>query len=100
MKEKVLKIILKLVWFKKIASCFEILTSTRYYLIFAGFYLLGGRGKLLPPNVSASLLPPPPQKKSFPEKNLKLFQIKILFDDDFKESVKVTNLQKCDFSQF
>ena len=40
-------------------------------------------------------LPP----KSFPEKNLKLFQIKIFFDDDFKESVKVTNVQKCDFSQ-
>ena len=32
-------------------------------------------------------------------KNLKLFQIKIFFDDDFKESVKVTNVQKCDFSQ-
>ena len=41
-------------------------------------------------------LPP----KSFPEKkHLKLFQIKIFFDDDFKESVKVTNVQKCDFSQ-
>ena len=37
--------------------------------------------------------------KSFPEKNLKLFQRKIFFDDDFKESVKVTNVQKCDFSQ-
>ena len=37
--------------------------------------------------------------KSFPEKTLKLFQIKIFFDDDFKESVKVTNVQKCDFSQ-
>ena len=23
----------------------------------------------------------------------------IFFDDDFKESVKVTNVQKCDFSQ-
>ena len=41
----------------------------------------------------------PPQKKSFPEKNLKLFQIKIFFDGDFKESVKVTNVQKCNFSQ-
>ena len=40
-------------------------------------------------------LPP----KSFSEKNLKLFQIKIFFDDDFKESVKVTSVQKCDFSQ-
>ena len=38
--------------------------------------------------------------KSFTEKKkLQLFQIKILFDDDFKESVKVTNVQKCDFSQ-
>ena len=46
----------------------------------------GGRGELPPP-------------KSFPEKNLKLFQIKIFFDDDFKESVKVTNVQKCNFSQ-
>ena len=50
-----------------------------------GFYLLGGGGKLPP--------------KSFSEKNLKLFQIKIFFDEDFKESVKVTNVQKCDFSQ-
>ena len=33
------------------------------------------------------------------KKNLQLFQIKIFFDDDFKESVKVTNVQKCDFSQ-
>ena len=57
-----------------------------------GFYLLGG-GKLPPKRVSF-LLP-----KSFPEKNLKLFQIKILSDNDFKESVKVTNVQKCDFSQ-
>ena len=63
----------------------------------AGFCLLGGGaggGGKLPPNVSAS-----PLKKSFPEKNLKLFQIKIFFDDDFKESLKVTNVQKCDFSQ-
>ena len=54
----------------------------------------GGGGKLPPLNVSDS----PP--KSFTEKkNLQLFQIKIFFDDDFKESVKVTNVQKCDFSQ-
>ena len=33
------------------------------------------------------------------KKKLQLFQIKIFFDDDFKESVKVTNVQKCDFSQ-
>ena len=46
----------------------------------------GGRGEASPP-------------KSFPEKNLNLFQIKIFFDDDFKESVKVTNVQKCNFSQ-
>ena len=57
-------------------------------------HLLGGGGKL-PPNVSASF---PPKKVSL-EKNLKLFQINISFDDDFKESVKVTNVQKCDFSQ-
>ena len=42
---------------------------------------------------------PPPKKKSFTEKKSQLFQIKIFFDDDFKESVKVTNVQKCDFSQ-
>ena len=33
------------------------------------------------------------------KKNVQLFQIKIFFEDDFKESVKVTNVQKCDFSQ-
>ena len=54
----------------------------------------GGRGAKVPLNVSV-----PPQKKSSPEKNVELFQIKILFDDDIKESVKVTNIQKCDFSQ-
>ena len=47
----------------------------------------GGGGKLRPP------------KKSFTEKKLQLFQKNIFFDDDFKESVKVTNVQKCDFSQ-
>ena len=58
-----------------------------------GFYLLGGGGSF----PQASQLPP---QKTFSGKNLKLFQIKISFDDDFKESVKVTNVQKCDFSQF
>ena len=44
--------------------------------------------------------PPPPQKKKvFSEKNQKLFQILILFDDDSKESVKATDVQKCNFSQ-
>ena len=58
-------------------------------LLSSGFYLLGGGS-----------FPPPLQKKSFTEKkNLQLFQMKIFFDDDFKESVKVTNVQKCDFSQ-
>ena len=54
----------------------------------------GRRGEASPSTVSA--LPPP---KFFWEKNMRLFQIKIFFDDDFKESVKVTNVQKCDFSQ-
>ena len=49
------------------------------------FYLLGGGGGGAP-------------QKVFPEKELKLFQILILFDDDIKESVKVTNVQKCNFS--
>ena len=39
----------------------------------------GGGGGELPPKV-------------FMKKNLKLFQIKIFLDDDFKESVKVTNV--------
>ena len=60
----------------------------------AGFYLLGGDGGKLPSNVSAS-----PTPKVLLKKKLQLFQIKIFFDDDFKESVKVTNVQKCDFSQ-
>ena len=55
----------------------------------------GGGGKLRP---QTSHLPPP-KKKVFPEKLLKVFQIMILFDDDIKESVKATNVQKCDFSQ-
>ena len=57
-----------------------------------GFYLLGRRGKLPPKRLSS-----PP--KVLPKKKLQLFQIKISFDDDFKESVKVTNVQECDFSQ-
>ena len=59
----------------------------------SGFYLLGGGGgEKLPPNVSAS--PPKVFLKKF-----KAISNKDLFDDDFKESVKVTNVQKCDFSQ-
>ena len=50
-------------------------------------YWWGGGGEASPP------------KKGLLKKNLQLFQIKIFFDDDFKESVKVTNVQKCDFSQ-
>ena len=50
-----------------------------------------GRGEASP-----SSSPP----KVLLKKNLQLFQIKIFFDDDFKESVKVTNVQKCNFSQF
>ena len=50
----------------------------------------GGRGEASPP---------PQKKKFYWKKNLQLFQIKIFFDDDFKGSVKVTNVQKCDFSQ-
>ena len=54
----------------------------------------GGWGKLpSPPNLSAS----PP--KVFLKKKFKAISNKDLFDDDFKESVKVTNVQKCDFSQ-
>ena len=52
----------------------------------SGFYLRG-RGEF-PPNVSV----PPPQKSFFLKKNQKLFQILILFDDDIKASVKVTNV--------
>ena len=54
----------------------------------------GGWGKLPLKRLSF------PLKNLFLEKNLKLFQIKISFDDDFKESVKVTKVQKCDSSQF
>ena len=37
--------------------------------------------------------------KFFLKKNLKLFQILILFDNDIEESVKTTNVLKCNFSQ-
>ena len=47
-----------------------------------------------------SHLPPPPPKKVFPEKNLNAISKVILFDNDIKESVKATNVQKCNFSQF
>ena len=57
----------------------------------------GGQGSIYWEGRGGKLSPPP--KKSFKKKNLQLFQIKIFFDDDFKESVKVTNVQKCDFSQ-
>ena len=72
-------------------KCFKSANMLKFFPTYtrSGFYLLGGGvgGKL------------PPPKKSFTEKKLQLFQIKIFFDDDFKESVKVTNVQKCDFSQ-
>ena len=58
----------------------------------SGFYLLGALGSF-PPNISVSF------QKNFYLKKLKLFQILILFDDDIKESMKVTNVQQCDFSQ-
>ena len=45
-----------------------------------------GRRASFPPKVS-------------PEKSLKLFQILIIFDDVIRESVKATNVQKCNFSQ-
>ena len=62
----------------------------------AGFCLLGGQGGAPPKRLSF----PSPKKKVFlKKKHLKLFQIKIFFDDDFKELVKVTNGQKCNFSQ-
>ena len=44
-----------------------------------------GGGGASPSNVSA----PPPKKKFSWEKNIRLFQIKIFFDDDFKKSVKL-----------
>ena len=67
------------------------------YLLYQhqGSIYWGAEGSFPPKRLSS----PPPKKKVFLKKNLKLFQIKIFFDDDFKESVKVTNVQKCDFSQ-
>ena len=62
-----------------------------------GFYLLGAGGSI-PPNVSSSPTCTP-EKKFFLKKNLKLFQILILFDEDIKELVKATNVLKCNFSQ-
>ena len=55
-------------------------------LSLSGFYLLGGGGEASTP-------------KSFTEKKITAISNKDLFDDDFKESVKVTNVQKCDSSQ-
>ena len=62
-------------------------------IIVARVLSTGGRGGSFPPNVSAS----PPQK--FYWKKFTAISNKDLFDDDFNESVKVTNFQKCDFSQ-
>ena len=47
-------------------------------LLPAGFYLLGGGGGEASP------------QKFYWRKTLELFQVKIFFDDDFKESMKVT----------
>ena len=52
----------------------------------------GGRGKLPLANVSAS----PPKKTSFPEKKLKAI---LNTDLIIKKSMRVTKVQKCDFSQ-
>ena len=71
------------------------MASLSYYYYYLGFYLLGGGGEASPQRSQL----PPPRKKSFTEKKIQLFQVKIFFDDDFKESVKVTNVQKCDLSQ-
>ena len=60
--------------------------------ISTGFYLLGGGGG--GSFLKKSQLPP----KSFPEKKFKVILNKDLFDGDFKESVKVTNVKKCDLS--
>ena len=78
----------------KIVDCEVALTDAMAEHVIAsdqpwpGFYLLGrGReGKLAPKCLSF------PQK-FFLKKNWKLFQILILFYDDIKESVKVTNAQ-------
>ena len=79
-------------WQKKINTCLLYIYIYIYiymyiYIYISGFYLLGGERGELPP-------------KSFPEKKFKLlFQILILFDDDIKESVNATNVQKCNFGQ-
>ena len=57
---------------------------------------ISNQGSIYWGEAAGGKLPPP---KVLLKKNLQLFQIKIFFDDDFKESVKVTNVQKCDFSQ-
>ena len=61
----------------------------------SGFYLLGGGGG----GGASPQMSQLPKKRCFLKKNQKLFQILILFDDDIKASVKVTNVQECDFSQ-
>ena len=67
-------------------------TSTCIDIIYRVLSTRGGREKLSLKRFSF------PQKV-FPKKNQKLFQILILFDDDIKESVKVADVQKCNFSQ-
>ena len=62
-----------------------ILVKTRSKYIYIRVLSTGGRGELPP--------------KVFLKKKLKLFQRHILFDDDIKESVKATNVQKCNFGQ-
>ena len=52
----------------------------------------GGQGEASP----RKRLSFPPQKKSFPEKKLKAI---LNTDLIIKKSVRVTNVQKCDFSQ-
>ena len=54
----------------------------------SGFYLLGRGQGGVPPNVSA----PSPRKKFFLKKIKSYFKLLILFDDDIKASVKVTNV--------
>ena len=61
--------------------------------MFAGFCLLGGGGReaFQPKHFISS--------PKFFLKKIKLFQILVLFDDDIKEPVKATNVQKCNFTQ-
>ena len=66
------------------------------------FYLLGDGEKLPPKRLTPFFLhlcSSPPKKKVFPEENLKAVSNDDLFDDDIKESLKATNVQKCNFSQ-